>query len=1239
MRTLILTLFLFVNLNASAQVVEVGEVARDFEITDRYASQSPHSIKMSDYEGHVIVLDFFAWWCGPCRSSSPIVEQDIYEYFQDRDGNDHGVPVTVIAVNIESDNPDRTDQFVDEAGLKLVGNDFDRKAWDQFNERSAIPLFVIINGVNGNTEYEQWEVLYKKTGFEGVNKFREIINKVKPGITPPNTEEGAVEVGGADILDFREVLDNDELDLYVGPADAKWFKDLDVSTDGSDSLRTGVIPNHSAVWLETSVKGPGFVFFQWRTSNDYGQDFSCYLDDEIVSTFERGFTWEVPKWMPGLVHIPAGQHTLKWVYSKNLAKKSNIYGWLDNVQLYTEKEVLQDSILALGLEGTTFEFGGQGMWVKDEMNGLDDGGGLTSLGVGQNEKVWFQITVLGPGYMEFYYKTPYSKVPASSLSFYLDEKAQDLNLTRMSSSHKGWTRSMIKIPDGKHQARWSAKNNVVIDSVNIMGIQSGAPVIVNPPTSVEVSASESASFEVDARGYPFPVYQWLLDGIPLEGETGSILELNNLWSDHSGHISVVVSNEFGSVESTSVDLNVNEDVDMELAKAFDFDGRVVSMGKISEGWSKVTANNAFGGDAVYSFEPANRQGISNIFAVRVEGPGYMKFKWRLESILRHSEDSIECYIDDIEDPLVFLNQTATAESSEWNDNWIFIPSAYHTVFFVFEKNSIYPSSAFLDKLEFMKVQPGKPTFVDLNSNLINVELGESLILPIENADGFPFPNFQWQVNGEDIFQATESVFRLKNAWDFDAANYSVVLSNQHGSIKSKLIKVNVVGKGDLSVAEGLDVENLKFLNTGQSNWVKISASNGEGQNAVISSLSDSDTLSRLLSMVEGPGVLEFAWKIDGADFDGGRLSFSINDSEVSVLNTKSDWKKTKHLIGPGKQKLEWLFRLGANDIGEYQGYLDAVRYYTPKESMPILTVQPKGFSVEGIEDVTLQVEVEGWPIPDLQWFHDGVPINGANNKRLPIGMVWPKDEGDYWVVAKNSIGEVKSGSATIKIAREIDEDIGLALDTDIYFVVGGMGDWRLESNNTSDGIDAIKLSGLPLFDPAKSSDVSYATLTTQLDGPGELLFKLKIKGSHQIFRAYLGDFSLWNSDYLTIKDREINWENRSLLIPDGTHTVRLMFIQGGPVKSGLSSSIWIDELRFLKEEPPAPPKISIAVFNEDLTVSLNVEPGKTYYLETSTNLKDWDISGEYGSIGESIQFDLPLNILKKSSFFRIKTEH
>ena len=100
-----------------------------------------------------------------------------------------------------------------------------------------------------------------------------------------------------------------------------------------------------------------------------------------------------------------------------------------------------------------------------------------------------------------------------------------------------------------------------------------------------------------------------------------------------------------------------------------------------------------------------------------------------------------------------------------------------------------------------------------------------------------------------------------------------------------------------------------------------------------------------------------------------------------------------------------------------------------------------------------------------------------------------------------------------------------------------------------------------------------------------------------------------------------------------------MFIQGGPVKNGASSSVWIDELKYLKEAPPLPLEISIVNFDkEKFIVRLNTEPSKRYRLETSGNLEDWEIKNEFSSIEENLQIELPVSRDKRRLFFRFKTE-
>jgi len=79
----------------SAQQVnasEVGELAPDFTLK----ATSGENLKLTEQRGKIVLLNFWASWCGPCRQEMPILE-NLYTKFKD-------LGVTVWGVNVEQEN-------------------------------------------------------------------------------------------------------------------------------------------------------------------------------------------------------------------------------------------------------------------------------------------------------------------------------------------------------------------------------------------------------------------------------------------------------------------------------------------------------------------------------------------------------------------------------------------------------------------------------------------------------------------------------------------------------------------------------------------------------------------------------------------------------------------------------------------------------------------------------------------------------------------------------------------------------------------------------------------------------------------------------------------------------------------------------------------------------------------------------------------------------------------------------
>jgi hypothetical protein len=125
-----------------------------------------------------------------------------------------------------------------------------------------------------------------------------------------------------------DAVDANSLSWTTG-GDANWFRQTATMHDGVDAACSGDIGDSQQSWVETTVTGPGTLYFWWRVSSESACDYLKFLYDgyEQTGIISGESGWQQPSW-----NIPAGTHSVRWVYTKDGSVSSGSdCGWLDQV--------------------------------------------------------------------------------------------------------------------------------------------------------------------------------------------------------------------------------------------------------------------------------------------------------------------------------------------------------------------------------------------------------------------------------------------------------------------------------------------------------------------------------------------------------------------------------------------------------------------------------------------------------------------------------------------------------------------------------------------------------------------------------------------------------------------------------------------------------------------------------------------------------------------------------------------
>ncbi|GJQ26212.1 MAG: hypothetical protein HBSAPP02_12440 [Phycisphaerae bacterium] len=139
-----------------------GPLAPDWTLK----SMDGRDVRLADLRGRVVLLDFWATWCGPCRMAMPGVQR-LHNKFA-------GKPVSIFGVNcLERGGTDRAVQFIRDKGYtypQLIDNGFVANAYGV----RGIPTFVVI-GPDGR-------ILFRGSGYspQQEEKIESIIESAIP---------------------------------------------------------------------------------------------------------------------------------------------------------------------------------------------------------------------------------------------------------------------------------------------------------------------------------------------------------------------------------------------------------------------------------------------------------------------------------------------------------------------------------------------------------------------------------------------------------------------------------------------------------------------------------------------------------------------------------------------------------------------------------------------------------------------------------------------------------------------------------------------------------------------------------------------------------------------------------------------------------------------------------------------------------------------------------------------------
>ena len=109
-----------------------GQPAPDFALK----SSTGENLRLSEYRGDVVMINFWATWCGPCRQEMPLLDE-LYNRYE-------RVGFNLLGVNIDDDSR-RAMQMIEELGVDFPVLFDNRKEVSELYDVQTMPVTVLVD--------------------------------------------------------------------------------------------------------------------------------------------------------------------------------------------------------------------------------------------------------------------------------------------------------------------------------------------------------------------------------------------------------------------------------------------------------------------------------------------------------------------------------------------------------------------------------------------------------------------------------------------------------------------------------------------------------------------------------------------------------------------------------------------------------------------------------------------------------------------------------------------------------------------------------------------------------------------------------------------------------------------------------------------------------------------------------------------------------------------------------------